>query len=107
MVMSIQVWQRSKMTEQQVHYVNERLEYCLLYGLLKPLDLMLPLSLGNGHKTKKSQEAIICINFGDTIADLINQRMAENKTSFSKSGFQTNTLSRSQKNQRGYYHAPF
>ncbi|MGD5258967.1 peroxide stress protein YaaA, partial [Xanthomonas citri pv. citri] len=32
-----------QMTEQQVHYVNERLGILSgLYGLLKPLDLMLP-----------------------------------------------------------------
>ena len=69
-----------QMTEQQVHYVNERLGILSgLYGLLKPLDLMLPYRLEMGTKLKNPKGENLYQFWGDTLADLINQRMAENK----------------------------
>jgi len=69
-----------QMTEQQVHYVNERLGILSgLYGLLKPLDLMLPYRLEMGTKLKNPRGDNLYQFWGDTLANLINQRMAENK----------------------------
>ena len=69
-----------QMTEQQVHYVNERLGILSgLYGVLKPLDLMLPYRLEMGTKLKNRKGENLYQFWGDTLTDLINQRMAENK----------------------------
>lgn len=69
-----------QMTELQVHYVNERLGILSgLYGLLKPLDLMLPYRLEMGTKLKNRKGENLYQFWGDTLTDLINQRMAENK----------------------------
>ena len=69
-----------QMTKQQVHYLNERLGILSgLYGLLKPLDLMLPYRLEMGTKLKNPKGENLYQFWGDTLADLINQRMAENK----------------------------
>ena len=69
-----------QMTEQQVHYVNERLGILYgLYGLLKPLDLMLPYRLEMVTKLKNPKGEKLYQFWGDTLADLINQRMADNE----------------------------
>lgn len=48
-----------------------------LYGLLKPLDLMLPYRLEMGTKFATPNSSNLYEFWGDTITSLINQRMAE------------------------------
>lgn len=59
-------------------YLNQHLGILSgLYGLLKPLDLILPYRLEMGTKLKTANSDNLYQFWGETITDLINQRMAE------------------------------
>lgn len=60
----------------QINYLNEHLGILSgLYGLLKPLDLMLAYRLEMGTKLKNPKGNNLYQFWGDSITDLINQRM--------------------------------
>lgn len=62
-----------------ITYLNQHLGILSgLYGLLKPLDLMLPYRLEMGTKLKNPKGDNLYQFWGDAIIDLINQRMADN-----------------------------
>lgn len=62
-----------------IAYLNQHLGILSgLYGLLKPLDLMLPYRLEMGTKFKTPTADNLYQYWGDTLTDLINQRMVEN-----------------------------
>lgn len=61
-----------------IAYLNQHLGILSgLYGLLKPLDLMLSYRLEMGTKLKTAKGDNLYQFWGDTITDLINQRMAK------------------------------
>ncbi|WP_294035540.1 peroxide stress protein YaaA [uncultured Moraxella sp.] len=63
---------------QEISYLNTHLGILSgLYGLLKPLDLMLPYRLEMGTKFKTPQADNLYQYWGDTITHLINERIAE------------------------------
>ncbi len=69
-----------QLDNKQVAYLNSHLGILSgLYGLLKPLDLMLPYRLEMGTKLKNPKGENLYQFWGDTLADLINQRMADNE----------------------------
>lgn len=62
-----------------IRYLNSHLGILSgLYGVLKPLDLILPHRLEMGTKLKNLKGDNLYQFWGDTITDLINERMAEN-----------------------------
>lgn len=66
--------------KKEIEYLNKHLGILSgLYGLLKPLDLMLPYRLEMGTKLKNPKGDNLYQFWGDIITDLINERMAENK----------------------------
>lgn len=68
-----------QLDNKQVAYLNSHLGILSgLYGLLKPLDLMLPYRLEMGTKLKNTKGDNLYQFWGDTLTDLINQRIAEN-----------------------------
>lgn len=72
-----------ELNDAQIAYLNDRLGILSgLYGLLKPLDLMLPYRLEMGTKFKTPNADNLYQFWGDAITDLINERM-------SQSGFDT------------------
>lgn len=63
----------------QISYLNQHLGILSgLYGLLKPLDMILPYRLEMGTKLKTAQNNNLYQFWGDSITDLINQTMAKN-----------------------------
>ncbi|ELA08712.1 hypothetical protein MOMA_09141 [Moraxella macacae 0408225] len=63
----------------QILYLNQQLGILSgLYGLLKPLDLILPYRLEMGIKLANARGKDLYQFWGDTIGNLINQRMAKN-----------------------------
>lgn len=72
-----------KLNAAQIAYLNDHLGILSgLYGLLKPLDLMLPYRLEMGTKFKTPNADNLYQFWGDAITDLINERMRQ-------SGFDT------------------
>ncbi|WP_394261505.1 peroxide stress protein YaaA [Moraxella boevrei] len=68
-----------QLNQAQILYLNQQLGILSgLYGLLKPLDLMLPYRLEMGTKLTNPHGKDLYQFWGDTISELINQRMAEN-----------------------------
>ena len=66
------------LSEDNIHYLNRRLGILSgLYGLLAPLDLILPYRLEMGTKFKTPQADNLYQFWGDLITDLINARMKE------------------------------
>ena len=66
------------LSEDNIHYLNRHLGILSgLYGLLAPLDLMLPYRLEMGTKLKTPQADNLYQFWGDLITDLINARMKE------------------------------
>lgn len=64
----------------QIDYLNQHLGILSgLYGLLKPLDLILPYRLEMGTKLTNPKGENLYQFWGDTITDLINERMTANK----------------------------
>lgn len=62
----------------EIDYLNTHLGILSgLYGLLKPLDLMLPYRLEMGTKFKTPQADNLYQYWGDTITTLINERITE------------------------------
>lgn len=62
---------------EQIGYLNEHLGILSgLYGLLKPLDLMLPYRLEMGTKLKNPKGNNLYQFWGDSITNVINERMA-------------------------------
>lgn len=67
-----------QLTEPQVSYLNDRLGILSgLYGLLKPLDLMLPYRLEMGTKLKTHKGDHLYHFWDKTITDLVNTRMQQ------------------------------
>lgn len=67
-----------QLDKKAITYLNQHLGILSgLYGLLKPLDLILPYRLEMGTKLKNSKGDNLYQFWSDTITDLINQRMAE------------------------------
>ncbi|MFW2177423.1 MULTISPECIES: peroxide stress protein YaaA [unclassified Moraxella] len=67
------------LNREEIGFLNQHLGILSgLYGLLKPLDLMLPYRLEMGTKLKNLKGKDLYQFWGDSITDLINQRMAEN-----------------------------
>lgn len=65
--------------KKEIAYLNQHLGILSgLYGLLKPLDLMLPYRLEMGTKLKNLKGDNLYQFWGDIITDLINHRMLEN-----------------------------
>lgn len=65
--------------KEQIRYLNQHLGMLSgLYGLLKPLDLILPYRLEMGTKLKTDTANNLYQFWGDTITHLINQQMADN-----------------------------
>lgn len=66
------------LNQAEMMYLNQHLGILSgLYGLLKPLDLMLPYRLEMGTKFKTEHADDLYEYWGDTITDLINQRIQE------------------------------
>ncbi|WP_286802900.1 peroxide stress protein YaaA [Acinetobacter sp. UBA2063] len=66
--------------DQEIDFAQQHLRMLSgLYGLLRPLDLMMPYRLEMGTKLKNPRGDNLYQFWGDTLANLINQRMAENK----------------------------
>ncbi|WP_323843581.1 peroxide stress protein YaaA [Moraxella sp. Pampa] len=64
------------LNETQILYLNKHLGILSgLYGLLKPLDLMLPYRLEMGTKFKTPHADDLYQYWGDTITNLINERI--------------------------------
>lgn len=65
--------------ENEILFLNKHLGILSgLYGLLKPLDLILPYRLEMGTKLKNCQGDNLYQFWGDKITQLINQRMSDN-----------------------------
>ncbi|WFF38395.1 peroxide stress protein YaaA [Moraxella nasibovis] len=66
------------LNSEQMMYLNKHLGILSgLYGLLKPLDLMLPYRLEMGTKFKTPHADNLYEYWGDTITNLINERIAQ------------------------------
>lgn len=71
------------LTQDQILYLNNHLGILSgLYGLLKPLDLILPYRLEMGTKLKNCQGDNLYQFWDNHITQLINQRMSENNDKF-------------------------
>lgn len=67
------------LNHEQIMYLNQHLGILSgLYGLLKPLDLMLPYRLEMGTKFKTDSADDLYQYWGDSITQLINQRIQQN-----------------------------
>lgn len=66
------------LNQEQITYLNQHLGILSgLYGLLKPLDLMLPYRLEMGVKFKTPQADNLYQFWGDSITEAINQNLAK------------------------------
>lgn len=69
------------LNQEDILYLNEHLGILSgLYGLLKPLDLILPYRLEMGTKLKTKHADNLYDYWQDTITDLVNQNLTHNKT---------------------------
>ncbi|WLP95135.1 peroxide stress protein YaaA [Psychrobacter sp. M13] len=69
-----------EMDKETILYLNEHLGILSgLYGLLKPLDLMLPYRLEMGTKLKNERGANLYDFWGEQITDAINKQMADSE----------------------------
>lgn len=67
-----------QLSKEEILYLNRHLGILSgLYGLLKPLDYMLPYRLEMGTKFKTPNADDLYQFWGDTITDLINERIQE------------------------------
>lgn len=69
------------LTEQDIRYAQQHLRMLSgLYGLLRPLDLMMPYRLEMGTKLKNPRGANLYEFWGNIITDLINEDLAAAKS---------------------------
>lgn len=67
-----------QLSKEEIQYLNKHLGILSgLYGLLKPLDYMLPYRLEMGTKFKTPNADDLYQFWGDTITDLINERIQD------------------------------
>lgn len=67
-----------QLSKEEILYLNRHLGILSgLYGLLKPLDYMLPYRLEMGNKFKTPNADDLYQFWGDTITDLINERIQD------------------------------